>query len=247
MHTENSPENSLPDEDPHSDQPQSRESEIIFPAGQNEQSYVESSPVQTSHKKTTHFSFLFLFLAGSGLLFIGFGGFFLLKLTPEETTDAELVEEIKNEIAPVQLPDIFSDQKGTRADNFSYYLKMVEYRTEEKNIKLTLLDFNIKLIKDKNQKQEFLNNFLMQLGLIPGEQENLDRETNEILIDSKPAEYQFKKGTNYSTGSVNYMIRGPIPGIENKQKELIFLTESEEDIEKCVQIIQSMKTKKPVQ
>ncbi len=220
-------------------------------------SQIQGSQIQSSQKKGCRYSFLFLFLAASGLVFLVAGGILFMNLSPEMTTEASEVEEFKNEISPIIIPDIFSNQVGLRTDNFAYKLNLVIYGTEDENSKLVLVDFKVKLFEDKDQELQLLNNVLHQIALIPGKQEALDWEPKKLNINGKQVEYEFVKGTDIATDSPLFMIRGPIPHSNNdnaennnadnseqeNRAELIYLTHSEEEIKNGVKLIEELKTK----
>jgi hypothetical protein len=212
---------------------------------------VQSSQTESSQKKGCRYSFLFIFLAASGLVFLVAGGILFMNLSPEMTTEASEVKKFKNEISPIIIPDIFSNQVGLRTDNFAYKFNLVIYGTKDENSKLVLVDFKVKLFEDKNQELQLLNNVLHQIALIPGDQETLDWEPKELNINGKQIEYEFVKGTDIATGSTLFMIRGPIPhsknnnadkNAEENHSELIYLTHSEEDIKNGVKLIEELKT-----
>lgn len=158
------------------------------------------------------------------------------------TIDPEEVKAIKNEITNIEIPEGLTDQTALTTDNYLFELKMVIYAYENPASRLILLSSKPKEPESKEQVRELISDILMQMGMIPAEQETL--EGQEIVIDGKPQEYEFKKGIDATQGTDKFMIRGPIPYSDNEETELIYLSTTEKDLLHGVNMIQNLKPAK---
>lgn len=200
---------------------------------------IAGGPVPSESPKKSRFSFLFLFLALSGFLVICAGISVVIYYFPEITEDPEEVEAFKKEITNIEIPKGYVEQGAMKMDNYGFQIILIIYGYKNPDSRLVLLSCKTKLPDSEEMVRENLNDFLMQRGLIPAEQETL--EGNEILINGKPGQYVFKKGIDLFDGTDKYMIRGPIPYSENEDAELIYLSPTEEDLENGVEMILNMK------